>query len=110
MSNGPEYEQRPHSRLSLHISEAPYGWSLRQTWRDAKVQRLEGCLDNIVRGIVALSQARRQDAEESERERREAEETGRRRQEVLAVLGHGRFEPGRGVTSLARRWAKEWSG
>jgi hypothetical protein len=85
-----EEQSVPSGNLSLLISNT--GFYLRghfqQNWRDAKTQRLEGCLDSFVTGLVKAAigkkesiEKRRQEEQESLKREREWAENRRRAEE-----------------------------
>jgi hypothetical protein len=76
----PEFDEIPGGELSLFLS-VPEGLGVRTHWNDAKHQRVEGCLNSFVSGLVAAAHAINKGREEEERRRREREEEERRRVE-----------------------------
>lgn len=72
----PQYDWEATGQLALKI-ENTWGSDVRQTWSDAKQQRLEGCLNSFTVGLVKAAEgnkAQRLEREARERERRAAEE------------------------------------
>jgi len=59
----------------------PEGLGVLTHWNDAKHQRVEGCLNSFVSGLVAAAYAIKKGREDEERRRREREEEERRRAE-----------------------------
>ena len=84
----PKYDYVPTGKLSLRIE----GWyDSRSTWGDAKIQRVENCLNDFLAGLVrtaAEKKATREKREQEERERQEEqccrEERARLRKEEQA--------------------------
>ena len=80
--HGKQYDHTPSGRLTFTISGGYL--ASRQSWSDGKRQRLEGCLNDIIVGLVATNEelARREEEvaarqrawEEEQRRRREAQE------------------------------------
>lgn len=85
------YERRPTGRLVLRIRNGRDG--ARRSWSDGKQQRVEGCLDDFVRALLATAErmrlrrleAERRERERLEEERRREEEARRRRHEARLV-------------------------
>jgi hypothetical protein len=80
---GPEREARPNGKLMIKIRNPPMSSSVRQTWRDGKTQRVEECLNDVVRGLILMAEAiRAERLEREERDRRWEEERRRAAEEA----------------------------
>ena len=73
-------KQVPSGTLSLLIHDAEGYWAsgCRKQWKDAKVQRLENCLNSIVTGVLAVA-AKKRDHELEMKQREIAEEEARKK-------------------------------
>jgi len=76
----PSFEYQPSGLLTLRMLNLPYGYQGRQSWSDGKVQRVEGCLNEFVVGLVEAAEALRQDHIEQARLARERLEDEHQRQ------------------------------
>jgi len=82
---------KPSGRLLLKLE--PY-WNLwdrrlRRNWRDAKKQRLEDCINDIIVGMIRIAAAQRESVEECiERsaEHKDEEERKKRREQLQAAI------------------------
>ena len=76
-------KQVPGGKLSLVIPDADGFWAsgCRKQWKDAKVQRLENCLNSIVTGVLAVAAKKRDHELEMEQRAIAAEEARKRRAE-----------------------------
>jgi hypothetical protein len=64
----PEFDEMPSGELSLWIS-VPERLGVRTHWNDAKHQRIEGCLNSFVSGLVAAAHSIKNGREDEERRR-----------------------------------------
>ncbi len=70
------YVWKAQGLLALKISNMPYGAKARQSWNDTRNQKIGTCLRSFLKGLLAASNAIREDRlerERCEREQREAE-------------------------------------
>ncbi|TNE42673.1 MAG: hypothetical protein EP347_00270 [Alphaproteobacteria bacterium] len=84
----PDYDYFPTGKLKLELSKVTEG--MRKSWSDAKVQRLENLLNDIVATLEPHAELLRLQREEREEQRRqwkleeECREQARRRQRIAA--------------------------
>ncbi len=79
----PEWDYAPTGKVSFEFDiYLRYSSSLRRSFKDAKVQRLEKMANDIAVGLAVLAAAMREDQERAEVERLRAEEESRRRNEA----------------------------
>jgi len=94
----------PTGQLTFRISDgAQYGRDLR-TWSDGKRQRLEGCLKDIMIGLVQAAEGAKAVRRAEEQRRREWAEAERRRQ-----LEAERWEREKDRREELQRQAQTWS-
>lgn len=77
----PERKRVPNGKLALRIRNAPWSKGLRTMWKDGKVQRVERCLNDFIRGLDAAAAGLREQRLKRERWQREREEAELRRAE-----------------------------
>lgn len=78
----PQHDYVPTGQLSLRIG----GWyQSRATWADAKIQRVENCLNDFLVGLVRSAAEKKSVREKREREARKLQEEGRRLEEAARL-------------------------
>ena len=78
----PQYKHRPNGKLILRLKTTSFDHGARQMWRDGKSQRVEDCLNDFLRELVATAERIRIHREEIARRDREwAEAEARERRE-----------------------------
>ena len=77
----------PSGRILLHIHDAGMHWAngCRKSWRDAKKQKVEDCLNKFVAGLVEVAARKKEHRIEEKRREAEAAEAERRRQEEARI-------------------------
>lgn len=78
-------KQVPSGKLTLLIPEAEGYWAsgCRKQWKDAKIQRLENCLNSIVAGVLEVA-AKKRDHEVKKKQEAIAAEEARKQQVIEA--------------------------
>ena len=82
-SHWPEWDYAPTGKVSFEFDlYLRYSSSLRRSFKDAKIQRLENMANDIAVGLAVLASAKREDDRKAEEDRIRAEEEARRRNEA----------------------------
>ena len=94
-SHWPEWDYDPTGKVLFEFDlYLRYSSSLRRSFKDAKVQRLENMANDIAIGLAVLAAAKREDEQRAEEDRIRAEEAARRRNEAkrLAYIEERRLK------------------
>ena len=79
----PDFDYQPTGKLTFSIvGHYLYRRGVRSSWSDAKVQRLDNCLNSVVAGLITAATVVKAKRLESERKAREWAEEQRRRDEL----------------------------
>lgn len=77
----PKWDYHPSGKLTFQIED--YSWNGKQhTWSDGKTQRLEDCINAIVKRVVSIAEEKKARELERQREREEAQRRWERQQRL----------------------------